>query len=105
MSRAMVSEDKIRLGVVCRDKWEAIAMAGELLVASGHVASHYPASMVERERMATTYLGNGVAIPHGTRSAINEVHSPGLSLLQIPGGIDFGEGQICRLVFGLAACD
>jgi PTS system mannitol-specific IIA component len=105
MSVAIISEDKVRLGVACATKWEAIEKAGELLVAAGHVTSGYPALMSERERIGTTYVGNGVAIPHGTREAMASVQSPGISVLQIPAGVDFGDGQICRLVLGLAARD
>jgi mannitol PTS system EIIA component len=105
MSGEILSEDKVRLGFACGTKWEAIAKAGELLVTAGHVTSVYPGLMAARERIGTTYLGNGVALPHGTREGMALVQSPGVSVLQIPDGVDFGDGQICRLVLGLAARD
>jgi mannitol PTS system EIIA component len=105
MTLAILSEDKVRIGIACADKWEAIAAAGELLVAGGHVGADYPGLMQARERIATTYVGNAVAVPHGTREAMTHVRAPGISVVQIPAGVDFGDGQIARLVLGLAACD
>jgi mannitol PTS system EIIA component len=105
MSVGIISEDKIRLGFACATKWEAIAKAGELLVAAGHVTPDYPELMAARERIGTTYVGNGVALPHGTREAMALVKCSGVSVLQIPAGVDFGDGQTSRLVIGLAARD
>jgi mannitol PTS system EIIA component len=105
MTPRLLSEEKIRLRVACASKWDAIAAAGELLVAAGHVDADYLAQMCARERTGTTYVGNGIAIPHGTREAMALVRSPGIAVLQIPGGVEFGDGQIARLVFGLAAHD
>src|SRR5688572_16508721 len=105
MNSAIVSEDKVTLGVVYATKWEAIAAAGKLLVAAGHVDAGYIAFMAARERVGTTYIGNGVAVPHGTREAKALVRTPGISVLQIPAGVDFGGGQVARIVLGLAAAD
>jgi mannitol PTS system EIIA component len=105
MSSGIISEDKVRVGFACATKWEAIATAGELLVTAGHVTPLYPSLMAARERIGTTYVGNGVALPHGTREGMALVRSPGVSVLQIPDGVDFGDRQLCRLVLGLAARD
>jgi mannitol PTS system EIIA component len=105
MNPAILSEDKIRLRVTYATKWEAIDAAGALLVGAGHVEAGYPAFMAARERVGTTYIGNGVAIPHGTREAKALVRSAGISVLQIPAGVDFGGGNTARLVLGLAAAD
>src|SRR5688500_11845167 len=105
MSVGIISEDKIQLGFACATKWEAIAKAGELLVTAGHVSPDYPELMAARERIGTTYVGIGVALPHGTREAMAMVKSSGVSVLQIPAGVDFGDGQTSRLVLGLAARD
>lgn len=105
MIPAILSEQKIRLGVDYASKWDAITAAGELLVAAGHVDADYITHMRARERIGTTYIGNGIAVPHGTREAMALVRTPGISLLQIPRGVDFGDGHVARLVLGLAACD
>jgi mannitol PTS system EIIA component len=105
MNPPILSEEKIRLGVICATKWDAINAAGDLLVAAGHVSAGYPALMAARERVGTTYLGNGIAVPHGTREAKALVRTAGISFIQLLDGVDFGGGNIARLVLGLAAAD
>ena len=48
-----------------KNKEEAIRAAGQVLVDPGHIAPGYVESMLGREGQANTYLGNGIAIPHG----------------------------------------
>ncbi|HEY5892275.1 MAG TPA: PTS sugar transporter subunit IIA [Chthoniobacterales bacterium] len=100
---SILSPDKISLGARFDTKEAAIIAAGELLVAAGHVSVDYIEAMLAREQIATTYIGNGVAIPHGTREALVFVKSAGISVLQTPNGIDFGDGNMVRLVIGIAA--
>ena len=52
--------------------------------------------------MTTTYMGNFVAIPHGTEDANNEVKESGIAIIQVPEGVDFGDGNIVKLIFGIA---
>ncbi|PTX90982.1 PTS sugar transporter subunit IIA [Opitutus sp. ER46] len=101
----ILSADKIVVGARPASREAAIQAVGNLLVSAGHVSSAYVSAMLAREQLATTYLGNGVAIPHGTREALAFVHAPGLAILQVPGGVDFGGGHTARLVIGLAARD
>lgn len=103
MTNNLLSKEKILLNAKPGDKWEAIRMAGELLVQAGHVTPDYVEKMQERERLATTYIGSGVAIPHGTLEAKQEIKSTGISVVQVPSGIDFGEGNTAYLLFGIAA--
>lgn len=100
---SILSLDKIRLKASFDTKEAAITDAGELLVAAGHVSADYVGAMLAREQIATTYIGNGVAIPHGTREGLAFVKSAGVSILQAPDGIDFGDGNIVRLIIGIAA--
>ncbi|HQY05677.1 MAG TPA: PTS sugar transporter subunit IIA [Lacunisphaera sp.] len=100
---AILSPEKIVLHARPADKAAAIEAVGRLLVTSGHVTAEYVTAMFAREAIATTYLGNGVAVPHGTRDALAFVRSSGLAILHVPGGVDFGSGNIARLVIGLAA--
>jgi PTS system mannitol-specific IIA component len=99
----LLTEDTIVVGAAPADKAEAIRACGRLLVAAGHVSDDYIRSMFEREAIASTYLGNGVALIHGTRDALYLVRRPGISLLQIPAGVDFGGGNTAHLLIGLAA--
>ncbi len=91
----------IRVGAKAANKWEAIQAAGELLVEGGYVAEGYVEAMREREQITTTYLGMGIAIPHGTESAKREVIHTGISVVQYPEGVDF-DGELAYLVIGIA---
>lgn len=91
----------IKVGAKAADKWEAIAEAGGLLVKGGYVGMDYVNAMMEREKVATTYLGMGIAIPHGTQNAKREVLRTGISVVQYPEGVDF-DGEKAYLVIGIA---
>lgn len=96
----MVKEG-IKLGQKSVTKEEAIAAAGNLLYELGYVEKDYIEAMQERERTVSTYLGMGVAIPHGTGDAKNKVKKTGIVLVQYPDGVDFGDEK-AQLVFGIA---
>lgn len=96
----MVKEG-IKLGQKSVSKEEAIEAAGNLLYELGYVEQEYMEAMQERERTVSTYLGMGVAIPHGTGEAKNKVKKTGIVLLQYPDGVDFGDEK-AQLVFGIA---
>lgn len=85
------------------DKVDAIKQCGQLLVAAGYVAPTYVDGMLAREQIASNYLGNGVAIPHGRPQDFEHVYHTGLSVLQLPQGVDWGAAQPVYLVLGLAA--
>ena len=72
-----------------------------MLEASGYVESGYAESMLEREKVASTYMGMGLAIPHGTSETKALVRESGIVVLQYPDGVDFGEEK-ARLVIGIA---
>ncbi|MGN7456206.1 PTS sugar transporter subunit IIA [Paenibacillus pasadenensis] len=99
----MLKSELIRLNVAVKDKWEAVRLAGQLLVDAGHADADYVEKMVEREQALSTYMGSGLAIPHGTNEAKALIRSTGLSVLQIPGGVDFGGDEPAVLVVGIAA--
>lgn len=98
----ILTKEKIMLQAKPSDKWEAIRLAGELLVKAGHVTQEYVDKMKEREELATTYIGSGVAIPHGTNESKEQIKSTGISVVQVPDGVDFGEGNTAYLLFGIA---
>ncbi|MGN7469142.1 PTS sugar transporter subunit IIA [Brevibacillus sp. SAFN-007a] len=99
----ILTTEKIMLKAKAANKEEAIRLAGELLVRAGHVTAPYVEKMLEREELATTYIGSGVAIPHGTNEAKAEIRSTGISVVQVPDGVDFGEGNTAYLLVGIAA--
>src|SRR6476620_4348352 len=93
----------IRLGVRARNKEEAIRAAGQVLVYSGHIAPGYVESMLGREGQANTYLGNGIAIPHGMQKDRELIHQTGVSVVQVPEGVEWNPGQMVKLIVGIAA--
>jgi mannitol/fructose-specific phosphotransferase system IIA component len=97
----VLAKSNIKLGLASVDKYEAIRIAGRLLVDSGCVNEDYIAAMIERENDLTTYIGNGVAIPHGVGKAKEFIKKSGLVVLQFPQGIDFGDEK-AYLVIGIA---
>lgn len=103
MDCTLLPERSIVVGAVFADKALAIRACGEMLAKAGHVEPGYIDAMLERDRLSTTYIGNGVAIPHGTRDSRRFVKSTGLALIQVPGGVDFGNGNVARLLVALAA--
>ena len=86
-----------------RNKEEAIRAAGQVLVDSGHIAPGYVESMLGREGQANTYLGNGIAIPHGMQKDRELIRQTGVSVVQLPDGVEWNEGQTVRIVVGIAA--
>lgn len=82
-------------------KEEAITAAGQLLTDLGYVDKEYIPLMLEREKIVTTYIGMGLAIPHGTTHDEGIIHKTGIVLIQYPKGIDFGDEK-AQLVIGIA---
>ena len=99
--KKVIDENGIRLNQLPVPKEEAIRAAGELLVKQGCVDESYVDAMLEREKLLTTYMGMGLAIPHGTSEAKDSVKKTGIVLVQYPDGVDFGDEK-AQLVFGIA---
>ena len=101
VKKDVIVKDSILLNQPSVTKEEAIRKAGELLVARGAVEPAYVDAMQERERMVSTYMGMGIAIPHGTAQAKGTVKKTAISMVQYPEGVDFG-AEKAQLVFGIA---
>ncbi|QOZ96942.1 phosphoenolpyruvate--protein phosphotransferase [Stutzerimonas stutzeri] len=85
------------------DKPAALALLGEVLVADGLVAPGYLDGLRAREAQGSTFLGQGIAIPHGTPETRDQVFITGVRLLHFPAGVDWGNGQLVYLAIGIAA--
>ncbi|TWD89751.1 PTS system D-mannitol-specific IIA component (Fru family) /PTS system D-mannitol-specific IIB component (Fru family) /PTS system D-mannitol-specific IIC component (Fru family) [Neobacillus bataviensis] len=101
---ALLLEENIFLNQSFSSKEEAIRFAGRALVNAGYVKESYIEAMIARDEMTSTYMGNDVAIPHGTEEAKKDVLNSGFTVLQVPNGVDF-DGQKVRLIFGIAGKD
>ena len=96
--------EDVRTGLSAADKYAAIRMAGEHLVSRGCVRADYVDAMLAREEVVTTYIGEGVAIPHGVGSAKQFIQKTGLAVLQFPDGVPFGD-ELAYLVVGIAGLE
>ncbi|EGQ3419288.1 PTS sugar transporter subunit IIA [Staphylococcus pseudintermedius] len=100
----LLRNENILLNQSISTQEEAIEKAGQLLVDSGVVKVGYVQAMKDREQIVSTFMGNALAIPHGTDEAKNEVIASGLSLLQIPEGL-LWNGEEVKVVIGIAGKD
>ncbi|REI11243.1 PTS mannitol transporter subunit IIA [Staphylococcus felis] len=100
----LLRDENVLLNTSISSKEEAIEQVGVLLVKSGAVTEKYIQAMKDREQIVSTYLGNALAIPHGTDEAKNEVLTSALSLLQIPEGLEW-DGEEVKIVIGIAGKD
>lgn len=98
-----LSEQTVRTGAAPASKAEAIGLAAGLLAGAGHIDPAYEQSMLGREKVANTYLGEGIAIPHGMLKDRELIRTTGLAVVQVPGGVEWNPGETVRLVVGIAA--
>ncbi|WP_345829502.1 PTS mannitol transporter subunit IICBA [Erwinia sp. HDF1-3R] len=100
-----LSASNVFLGNHASNKEQAIRFAGEQLVKGGYVEPEYVEAMLDREKLTPTYLGESIAVPHGTIEAKDRVLKTGVVFCQYPDGVQFGEEEedIARLVIGIAA--
>src|SRR4051794_2989929 len=92
-----------QVGAQAESKEQAIRMVADLLVRSGFIEPGYAESMLAREKVANTYLGKGVAIPHGMPKDRELIRRTGIAVLQVPAGVAWQPGETARLVIGIAA--
>ncbi|PVZ85800.1 bifunctional PTS fructose transporter subunit IIA/HPr protein [Serratia sp. S1B] len=98
-----LSQQDIHLGAAASGKQDAIRQVAAALTAAGYVTAAYVDGMLQRELQTSTYLGNGIAIPHGTTDTRDLVLNTGVQVFQFPQGIEWGEGQTAYVVIGIAA--
>ncbi|MGM9928749.1 MAG: PTS sugar transporter subunit IIA [Bacillus sp. (in: firmicutes)] len=101
MEGTILKKENILLNQPFMTKEEAIQKAGELLLQSGCVDESYIDGMFERDKVCDTYIGNGVAIPHGVNEAKKAIKKSGIVILQFKDGIDYN-GNKTYFVIGIA---
>ena len=98
----LLARESILLGCTA-DSWEqAVRATGAMLVAAGAASPEYVDAMIERENTVSTFVGEGVAIPHGTLAGKDLVLKDALSFLQVPDGVDW-HGDTVNICIGIAA--
>ncbi|MGL5459301.1 MAG: PTS sugar transporter subunit IIA [Cetobacterium sp.] len=94
-------EMRLKLSLKSTSKSEALKALGEDLENFGFVMSGYKDSLVEREITCSTYIGNGIAIPHGSYSSLNLICKNGVVIHHYPYGIDFENGEKVYILIGI----
>lgn len=95
--------NQVRLNAKAQNKHDAIEQVAQLLVDSGNIDPRYIESMFAREQVANTYLCNGIAIPHGMPENREFILNTGISVLQIPEGVQWNDEDTVYLLVGIAA--
>jgi phosphotransferase system HPr (HPr) family protein len=98
-----ITKSCIRLDARASTKEEAIRQAGLLLADAGYIKPAYIESLLKREQVANTFLGSGVAIPHGMIDDRHLIQQTGIAILQLPEGVEWNQGQKAHLVVAIAA--
>jgi PTS system mannitol-specific IIA component len=99
---ALLAGESIRLNEKAHDKEDAIRQVGAALLDAGAIDASYIDAMLERERSVSTFVGEGVAIPHGTLAGKDSVKKDALVVLRFPDGVDW-DGNDVRVCVGIAA--
>lgn len=93
----------VKTGVSLADKAAVIQALADWLQQDGHVAAGYGAGLLAREAQTSTYLGRGIAIPHGTQQYRHLIKKTGIKVMHLPDGVPWDDGEKAYLVLGIAA--
>jgi len=98
----VLTADAVRLGLTATDKLDALRQCGAVLVEVGAATEAYAAAILEREESVSTYMGEGVAIPHGTDASRQHIKRAALAVLQYPDGVDWNGNEV-KLCIAIAS--
>jgi len=99
---SLLAESSIRLDAHATDRLDAVRQCGQALLEAGAVDESYIDAMIQREHSVSTFVGEGVAIPHGTLAGKEAVKQDALVVLRFPDGVDW-DGNDVRVCVGIAA--
>lgn len=99
--KELLYEENVRVNCKAESKEEVIRMVGQMLVDTGYVDQPYVEAMLEREKSFSTFMGNGLALPHGVEEAKKDIKASGIAVMTFPEGIDWG-GETVKVVIGIA---
>ena len=99
--KELLLRENIRVNCKADTQEQVIRQVGQMLVDSGYVKQSYVDGMVEREKTFSTFMGNGLALPHGVEAAKKEIKSSGIAVLTFPEGTDW-DGNKVNVVIGIA---
>ena len=99
--KELLYRDNICVNCKSDDKENVIRRVGQMLVDSGYVDQPYVEAMLERESSFSTFMGNGLALPHGVESAKKDIKASGIAVMVFPEGIDWSGNEV-HIVIGIA---
>lgn len=99
--KALLYKENIRVGCKADTQENVIRQVGQMLVDTGYVDAPYVEAMLEREKSFSTFMGNGLALPHGVEAAKKEIRSSGIAVMIFPEGTPWGENTV-NIVIGIA---
>ena len=99
--KGLLLRENIRVNCKAQSKEQVIREVGQMLADSGYVDPSYVDAMIEREKTVSTFMGNGLALPHGVEAAKKAVKESGLAVMTFPDGIDWDENTV-HVVIGIA---
>ena len=99
--KELLYRENIRVNCEPAPKNDVIRSVGQMLADSGYVDQPYVEAMIEREKTFSTFMGSGLALPHGVEAAKKEVKASGIAVMTFPKGIDW-DGNEVHVVIGIA---
>lgn len=99
--KALLYKENIRVGCKADTQENVIRQVGQMLVDTGYVDAPYVDAMLEREKSFSTFMGNGLALPHGVEAAKKEIKSSGIAVMIFPEGTAWGDNTV-NIVIGIA---
>ena len=99
--KKLLYRENIRVNCKPDTQEAVIRQVGEMLVNGGYVDTPYVEAMLEREKSFSTFMGNGLALPHGVEEAKKEIKASGIAVMTFPEGTDWG-GHTVKVVIGIA---
>lgn len=99
--KELLYRGNIRVNCRAKAQEEVIREVGQMLVDSGYVDEPYVEAMLEREKTFSTFMGNGLALPHGVEAAKKDIKASGIAVMIFPEGTDWAGNEV-NVVIGIA---
>ena len=100
---ANFTQENLHLGYKAKNKAEVLTLLGEEFKKKGYVSENCTAFLDERERQVSTFLGNGITLPHLPKSATNIILKTGIEIFQFPDGVIWDRSNVMFIAIGVIA--
>lgn len=99
----MITESNLHLDCHANNKAQVLSMVGDTFNKQGYVTQDCVAFLVERENTVSTFVGNGIVLPHLPASAKNIIAKTGIEIFQFPEGVIWDRTNIMFIAIGIIA--